>query len=813
MLTASPISPSDAIAQSKIVSVSFALFGGVLLRRCVGLEGLFEHSLQLAPVPDRVKQMPDSFIQHRNLAQNRLRIGHDNKEKSVSLISGVTIENIYNNFAVHALGLEPAIRPQLVAAELAAEKELAIINPAALPLIAEARAAGRRIGIVAESHWSAEQIRAILAHAAPLLKFDFIYSSAAPDIVESGGLFAAYLAAEKLKPMQAAHIGVDQDTVSQPMAGLTMAGLPAGPELWEGEKLREFAALRLLAGVDRGFSWRLDEGFSLLRDATLAATLPQPPHHRVAAAVLGPLMTGFQRLIEQRVAELSADGRDVRLLFLARDGFLPMRVWQAAGAGAFDYVEVNRRIAMVAGSTGATGLATVEGLFRSMDHVRPSSIEDFFKIKLTPKARAFFDDYPDRLCPGSDFADNMKKLIGTKTLARTADTLRAALIDYLSRKLGPLETVTDIILADIGYTGNIQKGLRRVFDKEGLKIRLHGLYLMPHGEAFIDMPEGDSVCGYLDDTVLTPAMKRAIMRDAPLLEEFCCAPVGSTKGYVDGKEVREIEVRLPKEISFCLEMQDETIRYFDEFHQQMRRHQLDPLKDFAAYRAWSAAILARFVMMPTQLECQTFGPLMHDVSLGSRGLIATITTADIKNLMGALPMPTICSIHHPPVWLGGSLGSFNAISGLAYAVTGLGLPTDGMLNDIPIADTDAVLVKQERVIPLPVSCFLTPFGDVRLRIPVLKKDGDSLIALPLKGPVTKGVIRSLILQGGEDINEATTTRYGERLKLSQIEVNNAVLDGSFYRGVGPDSLLLIKVPAFRLPVSVVTLLITPLFDD
>jgi len=68
----------------------------------------------------------------------------------------------------------------------------------------------------------------------------------------------------------------------------------------------------------------------------------------------------------------------------------------------------------------------------------------------------------------------------------TRHELRAALIHYLTLKLGPLDQVTDIVLADIGYTGNIQKGLRRVLDSEGLKIRLHGLYLMPHGEAFVD---------------------------------------------------------------------------------------------------------------------------------------------------------------------------------------------------------------------------------------------------------------------------------------------------------------------------------------
>ena len=808
-----PLDPSALIGRRGVVSVSFALFGTVLQRRCLGLEGLYERTVQLAPVPERIRQMADSFIQHRNLAQNRLRIGREEGDK-VTLVSGITIETIYNAFAVHALGLPASIRPQLIAAELAAEKDLAVVNPSVLPLIEQARKAGKRVGIVAESHWSAAQIREILAVSAPGLAFDFVHSSASPETMATGSLFKAYTAAEGLKPAQAVHIGVDQDTVQQSLRGLAMASLPPVQDFREAEGGRETAAAKLLAVSDRAFNWRLDGGFHLLRDAALAEIQPGPPHHRTAAAVVGPMMAGFQRHIEHRVAEVSAPGRNVKLLFLARDGYLPLRFWNAVGSGEAEYVEVNRRIAMVAGSTGEGGLETVGALITSMDHVGPDSIQDFFKIKLNAKTRAFFDSYPHGLAPGADFAGAMTRLLGKKQLDTLAGTLRAALIDYLTRKLGPLDKITDLVLADIGYTGNIQKGLRRVFDVEGLKIRLHGLYLMPHGEAFVDLPGEDSVSGYFDDTVMTPQVKRAVMRDAPLIEEFCCAPVGSAKGYVDGKEVREPEVRVPEEIAFCLEMQDEAIRWFDAYRAQVRRYGFDPMKtDFANFRAWTAAILARFVMMPTALECQTFGPLLHDVSLGTRGLIATITTADIKKLMGALPMPTVCSIHHPPVWLGGSLAAHNGVAGLAYAMTGFGLPTDDVLRDVEVGDVEAILVKEERVVPLPVSSSLTPFGDLRLRIPVLNKDAESVIALPLRGPITKGVLRSVILQGGETIVDATTSRYGEVLPLEEVEAANAVLDGKFFRAVSPEGLLLIKVPAFRLPLSVVTLLLTPLFDD
>ena len=802
--------PAVLIGGKEIKAVSFALFGAVLTRRCYSVEGLYERTLHHAPMPQRIRDMAESFIQHRVLAQNVLRLNNPSARSTVLQVSGISIEAIYDRFAVHSLNLPRSVRPQLIEAEIQAELELAIVDPDFLPLYHAAKQLGRRVGVVAESHWSAAQIERILDHAAPDLAFDFIYSANGPAGQAAGGLFRYYLDQEKLRPAQAVHFGVDTDTVAQPTAGIAHHPMPTPHDPWENLHKREEAAARLLAIADRGFRWRLDGGLHRLRVAAVATLGRLAVHHQIGATVMGPVMVGFQRLVEQRVAELRKDGRNVRVLYLARDGYLPMRVWQAAAAGPADYAEINRRIAMIAGSEGDGGLETIQGLITTMAHISANGVRDFFKIKPSKKVLAFFENYEDGLAVGEEFAKAMPKLIGRKVLKALSDNLRRDLMAYLDAKTGNLADCTDLVLVDIGYTGNIQKGLRRAFDVAGLKIRLHGIYLMPHGESFAELPGEDSVCGYFDDTVMTPAVKRAVMRDAPLLEEFCCAPVGSARGYSGAQEIREPEVRQPHEIAFCLEMQDECIRYFDAFRDQCRRHKIDPLADFDTYRAWTAAILARFVMMPTQLECQTFGPLMHDVSLGSRGLIATITTADIRKLMGALPFPTVASIHHPPVWLGGSLAAHVPIAGFAYGLTGFGLPTDDMLKDIEITDGDAVILKDGVPIAVPVARALTPFGDVRLRIPVLKKDGESVIALPLRENLARGIIRSVILQGGPNVADATTNRYGVPLPLDQIQALRVGMDGNFFRAVEADPFLLFTVPALQHAVSVLTVVVTPL---
>jgi FMN phosphatase YigB (HAD superfamily) len=807
-MTADPFtSVSQAIRRKGVTSVSFAVFGVLLLRRGLSIEAVYERTLALAPVSPRHKSLVEAFVQHRTLALNKAKFDRVATRGQ----PGFAIDAVYDRFAIHALDLPVSLRPALVEAELQAEQELCLVNPQIRVLYDEARATGKRVGLVTDSHWSAAQLAKLLATVAPEMTFDFLYSSADPEA--AGGVFRAYLQAEDLKPTAALHIGADEDTMVVSRSGVKAIDYALPNDPMESFHEREDTIARMVAMGDPQFSWRQDGGLRRLRGLTLAqmgASL-HAPQQLVGAAVLGPTMLGFHRYIEQKVAQLSGPGRKVKVAFLARDAYLPMRVWQAlGGVGDATYAEVNRRIAMIAASEGKGGFDTLRNLFSGMAYVRKESIEQFFKIKLSPKARKFFKDH-DNLVSGSEFCAELPKLISRKTIKTLSDNLRSALMDYLDGKFGRLDEVTDLVLVDIGYTGNIQRGLRRVFDVEGLSVRLHGLYLMPHGESFANLPEGDTVCGYFDDTVMSPAAKRAVMRDAPLIEQFCCAPVGSTRGYVDGKEIREDEVRTPADIAFSLEMQDECIRFVDVFRQLSRRFGLDPLADLNNFRSWSAAILGRMILLPTGLECQTFGPLLHDVSLGSRGLIATITTIDIENLMGTLPFPAVCSITHPPVWLGGSLTSHSAAAGLAYAVTGLGLGTNAVLNDIPVGQMEAMILKGEQCIPVPVTCVLTPFSDVRLRIPVLGRDTDCLVALPLRAQIQRGVIRSVILQTGADIGEATTTRWGTRQGVEELQAIRAVLDGSYYRAIEPDAFLLFKVPASESPMNLLTVLITPLF--
>ncbi|OIQ88208.1 hypothetical protein GALL_299000 [mine drainage metagenome] len=796
----------QAIRQDGVSTVSVSLFGTLLLRTCLNVESVFERSLAHAPVPARLKDIAESYVQHRNLAGNRQVFNRGNDPGNTPY----DIDRIFSEFAFPPFGLSRGLTPDLIEAELRATEELSVVNPAIRALLDEARALGRRVGVAADGYWSTAQVERLLRRLAPDLALDFVLASCDGAVRAAGGLAAALRAAAGQG--QWLHVGAEEEDFEPVWAGCRRLPYAPPPDPWARMYEREETAARLFGAAHRGFAWRQDGGLRLLRRLALADLAAAEPERQVAAAVLGPAMLAFHEQVRRRAAELAGPERRLKVIFLARDGYLAHRVWTALDGGDCAYLELNRRIAIIAGSEGEEGYATLTGLFSNMDWVNADSIEQFFKITLSDEMRAVFREAGGQIS-GPAFAEQLPDMVGGMDRLRAmAEEIRDSLLDYLVAQLGPLDQYTDWLLADVGYTGNIQRALRRMFDRMGLRIRLHGHYLMPHGEAFIELPEGDSVSGFLDELTTTPAIKRAIMRDGPLIEEFCCAPVGSTRGYADGRELREKDVRLPQEVAFCLGMQEDCVAFITRFQRLARGFGVDPLADLDHFRMWSAAILARFVMMPSALECQTFGPLLHDVGLGTEALIATITTQDVANLMGVLPFPAVASISHPPVWLGGSMMAYGAGNGFAYAMTGFGIAVNDVLADVAVGSVTAVLLRGQEAVPVPSPLLLTPSGDLRIRIPLFGKDTGNSVAVPLTGQIRRGVLRSIILQCGEDMNTAAVTRDGIRISRSFAQPIKAVMDGSYYRASEDDAFLVIPVPKMRFGMTLLNIMLTPVFD-
>ncbi|MEW5323926.1 hypothetical protein V2J23_18275, partial [Geobacillus thermoleovorans] len=87
---------------------------------------------------------------------------------------------------------------------------------------------------------------------------------------------------------------------------------------------------------------------------------------------------------------------------------------------------------------------------------------------------------------------------------------------YLRHAIPDFDRCTDLVLADLGYSGSVQKALRRIFDMEGITIRLHGAYLISLDDTFDDLADGDTAEGFISDLVVTPHVKRMMIRNVAL---------------------------------------------------------------------------------------------------------------------------------------------------------------------------------------------------------------------------------------------------------------------------------------------------------
>lgn len=798
---------SLAKAQSQLeaagtAAFSFDIFDTILLRRCTDPTGVYERAFQLAPIPADRRMCVESFIQNRQLAEHKARQRKWHSGRGTE----ATIEEIYAEFPVHSMGLPMSARPLLAAAEFDAELDLCFLNRDVYAVYQAARARGLRAGFISDTYWSRDQLERLLRHVAPDLQFDFLYSSCEFGMGKAGGLLHHYLQSEGLAAAQAVHLGDNPvaDIAAANQLGMRAIHYPQmSAPLFEIFQ-QEVAAAQLIGAQRPGTSRRLDGGLAALRRLA-TADLPADAgcHAFVGSAVLGPVLTGFQRFIERRVAELRAEGRRVEVLFMARDGYLPFRLWNGSAERA-NYVEINRRIALVGSSDGFEALQMVVG---SADQLDEKFLTAYLKEDL-PAVSEYIRRQPGQVISGAELASRLPELIGPDKMRELSRSMRQRLLGYLRQTVFDFDACTDLVLVDVGYFGTSQRALRGLFDREGLEKRIHGVYLMTIDYQFSALDPRDSVSGFLDDSLLSPQAKLMLQRNVAVLEQLLSAPVGSVSNYDGAAVQREDDYRSRPQLQFCSAVQDYCGQFFDAYRAKAAAFGCDPLADVEAARLWSAVVLSRFLLMPSSAERKVFGQLQHDVN--SFTVTPMVDAAEVETLLATMTWPDVFALREPPMWLSASLSAVSPSAGYLYALSGFGFAADAALADTDLGTLDANLIKGSEGIKVPVTCTLTGFRELRLRIPVLQKHSGSVVALLLKGPLRRGTIRSLTLQDGPDSAHALRNRNVQALPVEQISGLKAQVSCGYFEATEADGHLLLAVPPFDQPLSILTLTVSPL---
>ncbi|MBR0784404.1 hypothetical protein [Bradyrhizobium iriomotense] len=796
------IATTGAARRAQIVSAwSFDVFDTFLLRACTTPDGVFERTYELSGISRTCPNVSVSFVQHRIQAESRARKAAREKRGAVE----VHIEDIYSLFPFNLFGLTRRDLSHLVESEFAAELELCRVNPDMLRQYSEMKRAGHRVGFISDTYWDSDRLARLLRTCSPGLTWDFLYASCDHGSGKNEALFAKYLTEQGVDAYASFHIGDNEnaDIKGARRHGIRPRYYPQASRELASKLQRETALFELLCP---GAPSRLDHGSRTLRRMMVARSAEKSPAFHLGATVLGPVMTAFDAFIAGRCEQIAGPGRRVALGFLGRDGFLSHRIWQDLH-GAAPYLEINRRVSLMASADTMQPLVDFLPKIAKFD---APTFRDMVKV-LPPKVAAFFARSPDGIVTGQQLAEALSALMETSELLELAKILRARLLAYLRHTIPDFDDCTDLVLADLGYSGSVQKALRRVFDLEGIKIRLHGAYLISLDDSFDDLAEEDSATGFISDLVITPHVKRMLVRNVALLEQACCSADGSVRDYDGGQVLREVNPHSADQIALAAEIQAGALAFAAGAGDIARDFSLSPYAAPDVAARWSAATLARLLLLPDDDELALLGGLQHDVNLGTQALAPMLDRDFVRNQITARGLSAACTSAGPPMWLAGSFALMSPSYAYLYTLFGANrLPAD-VFEESPCGMVQVGLFRTNGEATLEsVAVHRTGLGELRVRIPVSRAMGIAMLALPLPKFAAEGLLHGVTMQSAGEIREAAASQDVIAVAAESLVYAGVQRNGAHYRAESEDGCLLIPMAPMTQEIAIYSVAITPL---
>ena len=789
--------------RAQIVSAwSFDVFDTFLLRACTTPDGVFERTYELSGISRTCPNVSASFVQHRIQAEARAR--RTAKDKCGA--SEVHIDEIYSYFPFRLFGLARRDLNDLAESEFSAELELCRANPDMLRQYLDMKRAGHRVGFISDTYWDSDRLARLLRACSPGLTWDFLYASCDHGSGKSETLFAKYLTTEGIDAAASFHVGDNDkaDIRGAKRHGIRPRYYPQATPQLSSKFQRETALFELLCA---GAPSRLDQGARTLRRMVAARSAEKSPAFHLGMTVLGPVMTAFDAFIAGRCEEVAGPGRKVALAFLGRDGFLPHRIWQELHGTTSAYLEINRRVSLIA---SADTMQPLVDLLAKILKIDAPTFRDMIKI-LPPEVAAFFATSPDGIVTGPEIAEALPDLMDASQIVELAAALRARLLAYLRHTIPGFDGCTDLMLADLGYSGSVQKALRRVFDLAGLKIRLHGAYLISLDDAFDDVADNDTAAGLISDFVVTPHVKRMLIRNIALLEQICCSADGSVRDYDGDQVLREINPRPAGQIALAAEIQAGAVAFADSAEDVALDFCLNPYAAPEIASRWCTATLARLLLLPDEDELALLGELKHDVNLGTHALAPMLDVDFVRNQITARGLSAACASAAPPMWLAGSFARLSPSHAYLYTLFGANRLPANVFEESPCGTVQIGLFRTNGEAALEsVTVRRTGLGELRLRIPLLRTMGIATIALPLPKFAPEGLLHGVTMQSGDDVRGAAESQDVISIAAESLISAGVQRNGAHYRSENEDACLLIPVAPMTQDIAVYSVAITPL---
>lgn len=601
------VSPADL---SAILSVhpgvkvlSLDCFDTLLWRRCASPADVF-HDLEHAPSFRRLglnaalRQRAEATAR----ALERVRTGR----------AEVRLVEIYRAAFPE---LSAAELDELSSAELEAEARACFAHPATVRLVEEARRRGLKVVVVSDTYFGHEQLRSLLDRVLPQRlrgEIQRVFCSSDAGVSKSTGLFHNVLARLGQSPERILHVGDHPIADADAPAAL---GIRAVHLAHETGAAAQAGRLAVAAGALLHSAPRRSRSHPDPYAPVLAERAVSEPVEVLGRVGVGPLLHAFARWTRARAEALARpDGRPPKLLFLLRDGWLPMLAYRAVyGDGGTYPVEISRF------ASYAASFRSREDVDRYLARMAGPALESLAKQLLFPA------DEVEALCAEARraprafeaFCGLVRSPGRLATVLERAAAYRARLRAYLGQQVG-LERGDQLLFVDLGYTGTAQLVLEPLF-REEWEVEVQGAYLLLARTPGWERARG----GLIDPALVDDAAIAALVRYVAALEQACTADHGSVIDYdASGAPVRKApeisreqydRVQLVQQA--CVGFVREAERFFVESGAE------PPLEDL---RIDALGRLGRLLFYPTREEVAALRGFELDVNLATDATVGLV---------------------------------------------------------------------------------------------------------------------------------------------------------------------------------------------
>ena len=505
-------------------------------------------------------------------------------------------------------------------------------KPGAVALLGWLRQQQVRVIAVSDMYLGRDHVYALLDACGLGALIDQVYVSSEFGLGKySGRLHSQVLALEGLQPAQVVHVG---DNLVSDMRAPLRLGIEAVFLDEKAQRLRRrrqalSARMARLGGVwsGRHFFEAVAVRQNMLQRAGQAG---EAFFHHYGRDVLGPAFATFTLALTEKIAQQRPD----KIFFLARDGYLFMRLYerwcalQPAPQQPWPqpvYVYASRRVvAMASIADGLRHEQAIVALYNPKQQGLLSVLKTFGLAAADFEALARAHGFTDMAAPLADWNDARLKafLADEQVQARirpVGQAARAHLQAYFEQQ--GFFACERAALVDIGWNGTIQKFLHESFGQRPDYPEVHGWYLAFVAAMHGDFGMGERIEGLLLDARRGDAYERAPMDFEEIFEQAARAAEGTTLGYqaVEGCIVpllksddspdRHGELACNPLIA---QLQAGVLEHLEDFHAvwSLTGYKAQQLKPYVQ------ALLERAVVYPTPEEVAHIGQLVHTEDFG-----------------------------------------------------------------------------------------------------------------------------------------------------------------------------------------------------